>query len=88
MGFPGSSGVESACNAGDLRSFPGSGRPPGEGNGKHSSVLAWKVLWSRSLWGCVSVVVTILVSGIFKSPTMTEDYPFLPSVLLAFLHIF
>ena len=34
MGFPGSSdGNESACNAGDLGSIPGSGRSPGEGNG-------------------------------------------------------
>ena len=34
MGFPGSSaGKESACNAGDPSSIPGSGRSPGEGNG-------------------------------------------------------
>ena len=33
-GFPGSlDGRESACNAGDLASIPGSGRSPGEGNG-------------------------------------------------------
>ena len=32
--FPHSSvGKESACNAGDLGSFPGTGRSPGEGNG-------------------------------------------------------
>ena len=34
MGFPGGlDGKESACNAGDLGSIPGSGRSPGEGNG-------------------------------------------------------
>ena len=34
MGFPPSSvSKESASNAGDLGSIPGSGRPPGEGNG-------------------------------------------------------
>ena len=34
MGFPaGSDSKESACNAGDLASIPGSGRSPGEGNG-------------------------------------------------------
>ena len=34
MGFPVSSaGKESACNAGDLSSIPGSGRFPGEGIG-------------------------------------------------------
>ena len=33
-GFPGGSdGKESACNAGDLDSIPGSGRSSGEGNG-------------------------------------------------------
>ena len=33
-GFPSSSdGKESACNAGDPGSIPGSGRAPGEGNG-------------------------------------------------------
>ena len=33
-GFPGGSdGKESACNAGDLVSIPGSGRSPGQGNG-------------------------------------------------------
>ena len=33
MGFPvGSNGKESACNTGDLGSFPKSGRFPGEGN--------------------------------------------------------
>ena len=34
MGFPGGSdGKESACDAGDPSSIPGSGRSPGEGNG-------------------------------------------------------
>ena len=34
MGFPGGSDIkESACNAGDLGSIPGSRRSPGEGNG-------------------------------------------------------
>ena len=33
LGFPGGSdGKESACNVGDLGSFPGLGRSPGEGN--------------------------------------------------------
>ena len=34
LAFPGgSAGKESACDAGDLGSIPGLGRPPGEGNG-------------------------------------------------------
>ena len=46
MDFPGGSdGKESACNVGDLGLIPGLGRSPGEGNGYHSSILAWKSLW-------------------------------------------
>ena len=46
MGFPGGSeGKASACNAGDMGSNPVSIRSPGEGNGNHSSTLAWKIPW-------------------------------------------
>ena len=39
-GFPGGSDdEESACNAGDSGSIPGSGRSPGEGNSLHCSCL-------------------------------------------------
>ena len=42
--FPGCSEVKaSACNVGDLGLIPGSGRSPGEGNGNHSSTLAWRI---------------------------------------------
>ena len=41
MGFTGGSdGKESVCNVRDLGSIPGSGRFPGDWNGKHSSILA------------------------------------------------
>ena len=34
LGFPGGSEIKAfACNVGDLGLIPGSGRPPGEGNG-------------------------------------------------------
>ena len=63
MGFPGSSaGKESACNAGDPGSFPGSGSSPGEEIGyplqcSWASLVAQKVknlpvtweIWVRSL---------------------------------------
>ena len=40
MGFPdGSDSKESACNAEDLCLIPGSGRSPGEGNGKPTPVF-------------------------------------------------
>ena len=38
------SGKESACNAGDIGSVPGSGRCPGEGN---SSALVWRIPWAE-----------------------------------------
>ena len=39
----GSAGKESACNAEDLGSIPGSGRSPEEGKATHSSILAWRI---------------------------------------------
>ena len=40
-------GLPSACNAGDPGSIPRSGRSPIEGNGYHSSVLAWRIPWTE-----------------------------------------
>ena len=39
------------ANAGDSSSIPGSGRPPGGGNGTHSSVLAWESPWTEKPGG-------------------------------------
>ena len=55
--LPGSvAGKESACNAGDLGSIPGSGRSPGEG---HGDPLQYSCLENshgqRSLWGLQSM---------------------------------
>ena len=52
LDFPGGSeGKESACNAGDAGLIPGLGRSPGEGNGyTHSSILAWRIPWTRGAW--------------------------------------
>ena len=50
-GFPNSSvGKESACNVGNP-GIPGLGRSPGEGNGNHSSILAWTIPWTEDLVG-------------------------------------
>ena len=35
------------CNAGDLGSIPRSGRSPRQGNGNHSSTLAWRIPWTE-----------------------------------------
>ena len=41
------SGKDSAANAGDVGSFPGSGRSPGEAMATHSSSLAWRIPWTE-----------------------------------------
>ena len=52
MGFSdGLDGKESACNAGDLGSIPGSGRSPGEGNGNPLQFSCWRIHGQRSLVG-------------------------------------
>ena len=51
MGFPCSSvGKESACNAGDLGSIPGSGRSLGEGNGNPLQYFCLENLIDRGTW--------------------------------------
>ena len=46
--FPGGSVVKnSPASAGDVGSLPGSGRSPGEGNGTHSTILAWRIPWTE-----------------------------------------
>ena len=63
LGLPhDSAGKESACNARDLGSIPELGRSSGEGNGTHSSVLAWRIPWTEEPW-------KTLVHGIAKSQT-------------------
>ena len=58
MGFPcGSAGKEFAFNVGDLGSFPGLGRSPGEGKGH---LLQYSVLEN-------SMDCTLLVVGVAKS---------------------
>ena len=47
LGFPGvSDDKESASNAGDPGSIPGSRRSPEKGMAAHSSILAWRILWT------------------------------------------
>ena len=56
----GSDCKETAYNAGDPGSIPGSGRSPGEGNG--STILAWRISWT---------VATI--HGVTKNRTQLSD---------------
>ena len=51
----GSDGKESACSAGDPGSILGLGRSPGEGNGHHSTILAWRIPWTEEPDGLQSM---------------------------------
>ena len=54
LGFPhGSSGKESACNAGDLGSVPGSRRSPGEGNGNPLQYSCLENSMDRGAWQAI-----------------------------------
>ena len=61
-GFPGDSvGKDSNCNAGDaedMGSLPGLGKSPGGGHGHHSSILAWRIPWTRRAWQTIVYRVT------------------------------
>ena len=55
-GFPGGSEVKaSACSVGDLGLIPRLGRSPGEGNGTHSSIFAWRIPWAKEAGGLQSM---------------------------------
>ena len=66
-GFPGDSdGKESACNAGDLGSVPGSGRSPGEGNGYLLQYSCLENSIDRGAWQTT-------VHGVTKSQAQLSD---------------
>ena len=63
LGFSGSSdSKESACNAGDLSSIPGSGISPGEGNGNPLQYSCLENSMDRGSWWAT-------VPGVAKSQT-------------------
>ena len=67
MGFPGGSdGEESACNAGDQGSIPGSGRSPGEGNGNALQYSCLENSMDRGAWRAT-------VHGVAKSQIQLSD---------------
>ena len=69
LGFPGgSAGKESACDAGDLCSIPGSGRSPGEGNG-YPLQYCLENSMDRGAWWAT-------VPGVTKKQTQLSDFHF------------
>ena len=90
-GFPGSSaGKESAYNAGDLGSIPGSGRFPGEGNGYPLQYSYLENLINRGVWqatfhgGCRVRHDCVMITFMVKSSTITQWCAM--EVLPSFLH--
>ena len=68
-------GKESACNAGDLGSMPGSGRSPGEGNGNPRQHPCLETSPDRGAW-------QVTVHGVTKSRTQLRDFHFSFTLLL------
>ena len=67
MGFPGGlDSKESACNAEDPGSIPGSGRFPGEGNGYPLQYSCLETSVDREAWWAT-------VHGVTKSWTQLSD---------------
>ena len=62
-------GKESACSAGDLASIPGSGRPPGEGNGSSLQHSCLKKSVDTGAWRAT-------VRGVAKSRTWLINFYF------------
>ena len=72
--FPDSSvGKESACNAGNPSSIPGSGRSTGEGIGTHSSILGLPLWFQPAMWE--------FYPWVGRYPGEGKDYQFLYSGL-------
>ena len=65
MGFHGDSGKESACNAGEVGSIPGSERSPGEGNSNPPQYSCLGNPMDRGAWRAT-------VHGVTKETDMTE----------------
>ena len=79
--FPGGSeGKVSACNAGDQGSIPGSGRPPGEGNGSPLHLFIYCCL-ENPMDGRVWYATA---HGVAKSWTRLNDFTFFLTICVFF----
>ena len=75
MGFPDSSfGKESACNAGDPSSIPGSERSTGEGIG-YPLQYSWASLEAQMVKNPPAMWETWIQSGFLRSPGEGKGYP-------------
>ena len=76
LGFPGGSdGKESACNAGDPRLIPGSGRCSGEGNGYPLQCSCLRIPWTEDPGGLQSMgLQTVRCDWVTNTLTFTSQY--------------
>ena len=77
MGFPGGPGKESAWNAGDLGSVPGSGKSPGGANGNPLQYSGLESPMDRGAWRAT-------VPGVTESE-MTEQLTLASIICIRFL---
>ena len=68
---------ESACNAGDLGSIPGSGKSPGEGNDNPLQYSCLENPMDGGVWWAT-------VHGVAKSQTRLSDFTFFHFLSIAF----
>ena len=66
----GSTGKESACNAGDLGSILGLERFPGGGNSYPLQYSCWRIPKDKGAWQAI-------VCGVAKSSTQLSDFHFI-----------
>ena len=74
MSYDSSVGKESACNAGDPGSIPGSGRSPGEGVG-YPPQDSWASLVAQLVKNLPAMRETWLQSRLGRSPGEGKGYP-------------
>ena len=89
LGFPGGSEVKaSACSAGDLSSISGSGRSLEKEMATHSSILAWRILWTEEPGGLQSTgsqrETIALTRWTFVGKVMSLLFNMLSSLVIVF----
>ena len=86
-GFPHRSvGKESACNAGDQGSIPGSGRSPGKGNGHLLQYSCLEIPMDRGAWRATVCAVMRVRHDLVTKPPPEPNNGYVSKVLPLFLY--
>ena len=87
QGFPPNSvGKESACNAGDQGSIPGSGRSPGKGNGHLLQYSCLEIPMDRGAWRATVCAVMRVRHDLVTKPPPEPNNGYVSKVLPLFLY--